>query len=315
MSELIVRTRDNKPNIIGITEVKPKANRYKPSTAEYSIPEVGNYKMFEKNIKSDEGRGLLMYVDSNLEATEITMKTEFQENIFIKVKLNQNDKLLVGLIYRTPSNSSKEYNDKLVNLMSEATDMGYSHILIMGDFNYPEINWETWNTKGDRPNSTENKFLEALQDNFLYQHTTKPTRWRGADTPHTLDLLITNEEEMISNLEYMSPLGKSDHCVLSFDFNCYVNIKRAPKIANLYNHGNYKDFIQELNKIDWHNKLNAENSIDKNWNYFLTILKELESRFVPTKTMTQIGKKRNVFPIDKKARELIRRKIFYPKKL
>ncbi|VDI15853.1 Hypothetical predicted protein [Mytilus galloprovincialis] len=99
----------------------------------------------------------------------------------------------------------------------------------MGDFNYPEINWETWNTKGDRPNSTENKFLEALQDNFLYQHTTKPTRWRGADTPHTLDLLITNEEEMISNLEYMSPLGKSDHCVLSFDFNCYVNIKRAPK--------------------------------------------------------------------------------------
>ncbi|XP_071123444.1 uncharacterized protein [Mytilus edulis] len=315
MSELIVRTRDNKPNIIGITEVKPKANRYKPSTAEYSIPEVGNYKMSEKNIKSDEGRGLLMYVDSNLEATGITMKTEFQENLSIKVKLNQNDKLLVGLIYRTPSNSSKEYNDKLVDLMSEATDMGYSHILIMGDFDYPEINWITWNTKGDRPNSTENKFLEALQDNFLYQHTTKPTRWRGADTPHTLDLLITNEEEMISNLEYMSPLGKGDHCVLSFDFNCYVNIKRAPKIANLYNHGNYKEFIQELNKIDWHIKLNAENSIDKNWNYFLTILKELESRFVPTKTMTQIGKKRNVFPIDKKTRELIRRKNILSKKI
>ncbi|CAG2193009.1 unnamed protein product [Mytilus edulis] len=39
MSELIVRTRDNKPNIIGITEVKPKANRYKPSTAEYSLQE------------------------------------------------------------------------------------------------------------------------------------------------------------------------------------------------------------------------------------------------------------------------------------
>ena len=38
MSELNVRTRDNKPNIIGtfITEVKPKANRYKLSTAEYS---------------------------------------------------------------------------------------------------------------------------------------------------------------------------------------------------------------------------------------------------------------------------------------
>jgi hypothetical protein len=29
MAELIVRTRDSKPNIIGITEVKPKLNRYK----------------------------------------------------------------------------------------------------------------------------------------------------------------------------------------------------------------------------------------------------------------------------------------------
>jgi hypothetical protein len=37
MAELIVRTRDNKPNIIGITEVKPKLNRYKPALAEFSL--------------------------------------------------------------------------------------------------------------------------------------------------------------------------------------------------------------------------------------------------------------------------------------
>ncbi|CAC5393388.1 unnamed protein product [Mytilus coruscus] len=68
----------------------------------------------------------------------------------------------------------------------------------MGDFNYPDIDWENWNTKGERSNNNENRFLESLQDNFLCQHTTKQIRWRGADTPHTLDLVITNEEEMIS---------------------------------------------------------------------------------------------------------------------
>jgi hypothetical protein len=50
MAELIARTRDSKPNIIGITEVKPKLNRYKPALAEFSLTEVGSYKMFEKHI-------------------------------------------------------------------------------------------------------------------------------------------------------------------------------------------------------------------------------------------------------------------------
>jgi hypothetical protein len=43
-----------------------------------------------------------------------------------------------------------------------------------------------------------------------------PTRWRGSDTPHILDLIITNEENMISDIEYQSPLGKSDHCMMKF---------------------------------------------------------------------------------------------------
>ncbi|CAG2203305.1 unnamed protein product [Mytilus edulis] len=272
LSELIVRARDNKPNIIGITEVKPKVNRYKPSKAEYSLPEVGNYKMYEKNLETDEGRGLLLYIDSNLESTEVNMEAQFQENIFIKIKLNQNDKLLIGLIYRSPSNNTKEYNDKLTELISEATQKGFSHILIMGDFNYPAIDWEIWNTKGENVNSIENRFLESIQENFLFQHTTKPTRWRGTDTPHTLDLILTNEEEMINNLEYMSPLGKSDHCVLSFDYNCYINIKNKPRIAKL-------------------------------------------TKIRTNKKMTQIGKKKNAFPVEKKTRELIKRKNILSKKI
>ena len=46
----------------------------------------------------------------------------------------------------------------------------------MGDFNYPDIDWDTWNSKGDTTDSIEYKFVEYLQDNFLYQHITKPTR-------------------------------------------------------------------------------------------------------------------------------------------
>ncbi|VDI14276.1 Hypothetical predicted protein [Mytilus galloprovincialis] len=94
----------------------------------------------------------------------------------------------------------------------------------------------------------------------------------------------------------MSPLEKSDHCVLSFDYNCYINIKNKPRIAKLYDHGNYHDFKLELDKINWQEEIKDDFSVDTNWKYFLTTLNELEQRFVPTKKITQIWKKKNAFP-------------------
>jgi hypothetical protein len=43
----------------------------------------------------------------------------------------------------------------------------------MGNFIYPYIDWEIWNTKGDNTNSHEYKFAETIEDNFIYQHTRK----------------------------------------------------------------------------------------------------------------------------------------------
>ena len=161
MAELIVRTRDSKPNIIGITEVKPKLNRYKPALAEFSLTEVGSYKMFEKNIDTEEGRGLIIYIDNKLEATETHMETNFQENLFVKIKLNQTDKLLVGLVYRSPSNRTSEYNDKLCSLISEATSKGYSHIQCSLDKPPPSVQSVVWryNEFGDKLRDIENRKL------------------------------------------------------------------------------------------------------------------------------------------------------------
>ncbi|CAC5386629.1 unnamed protein product [Mytilus coruscus] len=158
LPELIVRTRDDKPKIIGITEVKPKNNRYKPGISEYSLADVSDYNMFGN-----------------------------------------------------------------------------------------------------------------LQENFLFQHVTRPTRWRGTNTPHTLDLILTNEENMISNLEYQSPLGKSDHCTMKFDFSCYTNIKSKPKIIKLFSRGNYIKIKEELDNIKWSELLQKENDINENWRSVLRV--------------------------------------------
>ena len=46
--------------------------------------------------------------------------------------------------------------------------------------------------------------------------------------------------------------------------------------------------------------LSETNNIDTNWSTFLTILRDLEHRFIPTKTINMNGRRRNTFPIDKK---------------
>ena len=40
----------------------------------------------------------------------------------------------------------------------------------MGDYNFPDIDWNSWNSPGESTESNEFKFIENLQENFLFQH-------------------------------------------------------------------------------------------------------------------------------------------------
>ena len=95
-----------------------------------------------------------------------------------------------------------------------------SHLLLVGDFNYSDINWETFtvNTSSSDPKSSED-FLEVLSTCTLHQHVSEPTRFKHGVSPSLLDLVITNEEGMISDLSDLPTLGKSDHLSLQFTFN------------------------------------------------------------------------------------------------
>jgi hypothetical protein len=240
--------------------------------------------MFAKNIDREEGRGILLYINNIFGASEVEMDTTFEENLFVKIKLNNNDKLLIGIIYRSPPNKNMEHHNQLRKLIQEASNTHFSHILIMGDFNYPNIDWENCNSNGDSTESIEYKFIGNLQDGFLFQHIKINTRWRGTNSPHILDLIITNEEPMISDLECTSPLGKSDHCILSFNYNCYINIMANPRKQRSYNKGNYPDVMNELEQKDWSSILSESEVIDTNWKKFADILRPLQDKCILKKS-------------------------------
>jgi hypothetical protein len=87
---------------------------------------------------------------------------------------------------------------------------------------------------------------------------------------------------MISDIEYQSPLGKSDHCMMKFDYNCYTMAKNKGRVTKLYNRAKFKEFSEELEKIDWENELSDKNDININWNSFLSTMRRLEDKFIHT---------------------------------
>ena len=65
-------------------------------------------------------------------------------------------------------------------------------------------------------NNYTEAFVETIQGMFLYQDVYEPTRYRPNTTPHVLDLILTNEENMVNDLQYLPGLGLSDHVCLKF---------------------------------------------------------------------------------------------------
>ena len=73
------------------------------------------------------------------------------------------------------------------------------------------------------------------------------TRHRVNNNPSRLDLIFTNEEEMIDNITSEAPVGLSDHVGISFELVLSTNIIRQSHEANTLNFG--KSDIEQMNVV------------------------------------------------------------------
>ena len=190
-------------------------------------------------IERKKGGGTLLYVSKKLgqracrPLNETTNDKHFRSNVWCWVTpTNNSKKMLVGSIYRSP-NSSRENNRLLLEQLERANDIaGENRVLIMGDFNIPDIDWINMDVKVGAA-KIDRDIYKKMQDCFLYQHVTKPTRFRG-NSSSTLDLIFTKEEEDVKNIQVLQPLGKSDHGIVVGDFVCEWKNKIKPRKNRMY---------------------------------------------------------------------------------
>ena len=196
------------PEIIGINEVKPKTKKVQYNPAEYDVDPNKLYDKWDNNLDNEVGRGQILMVKKSLKSKQVYMNSSFSEGLFAEIKLRNHDRLIVALIYRSESEGNI-MADELNKLICELNSKGYTHILIMGDFNYRNIDWFSMSSTVQ----IENKFIDCISEAYLTQHIDEPTRWRGSDNPSLIDLVITNEEDMVYDIEYQGPLGNSNDVI------------------------------------------------------------------------------------------------------
>ena len=174
---------------IGITEKWTK-----PDTRDAEFGLAG-YEMFRKDrlVKRGGGGGVVMlYFKEHIQIYEIQNEAEagFSEAIWCNLE-SQGSKIIVGVVYRCPS----------IRLHKVITHASRGECLIMGDFNHPDIRWNSLDSSNESA-----KFLLLVQNCFLPQHVLEPTRG-----DNVLDLILSSNKELVDNVTVVEPLGTSDH--------------------------------------------------------------------------------------------------------
>ena len=228
-------------------------------------------------------RGIVFYYRNHLIVDKLDLNFGFSEALFVKVINTQTlQHIFLLIVYRSPSSDS-DNNDKLLNVLLSLAGVYGPKLIIMEDFNFKYISWESLSSNVP----TEQKFVDCILDNYLTQHCQEFTRYRDGQQSSLLDLVLTQDDTIIGEVDYLAPLGISDHVTLTFRVNLLVeHIPTNTKKFHL-NAGDYDGMRQDLSFIDWNDLFNNCPGIDGMWNCFADKLRQLTRKFVPLRTMRE----------------------------
>ena len=278
INDLEVMNKLTKPNIICLTEVLPKNSILTYTEEMYTLH---GYTLVKSHLK---GRGICLYCNPSLKYNVIDIP-EFDEAVGCEFFSKDEEVLLVILCYRSP-NSSLNNDGKLLNLLSIMSTRHYNNIVILGDFNYKSINWQLKISNPVTPSTT--LFLEKINDLFLEQLVSEPTRFREGQRSNILDLVLCNDIYFIDSIDYCEPLGCSDHISMLI----YLNFEQNGSSFNskrMYYNGDYVSIKKYLGEINWNTELNLLNT-QQSWDLFNKTVDFAIDKFIPLCDKPRTGK-------------------------
>ena len=262
--ELEMYVLEEKFDIVGITETWLYSEI---SDSEMSIDGYTLLRNDRNDAEKHRGGGVALYVHNDLNCVhrDDLYEQNFPETVWCNISCN-GDNTLVGVCYRAP-NSMQINDEALYSLISRVSE---EVVVIMGDFNFPELDW-------GRPESINDShpFIECMSNNFLTQAVDEPTRLKNY-----LDLVLCSDPSLIDNVSVEEPFETSDHQIVTFNIAIKERVCKHNKQFYNYFKADYETMRQYARSKNWDSLIGI--SADEIWLILQEDLVEIRNKFVPS---------------------------------
>ncbi|XP_059826924.1 uncharacterized protein LOC132394603 [Hypanus sabinus] len=223
------------------------------------------------------GGGVALLVRENLMAVlwKDRLESSSREAIWVELKNGKGAVTLIGVYYRPP-NGARELEEQMCK---EIADICSKHkVVIVGDFNFPHVDWEAHSVKG----LDGLEFVKCVQDSFLQQYIEVPTR-DGA----VLDLLLGNAIGQLTDVCVGEHFGSSDHNSISFNIIMEKD-RTGPRVEIFdWRKANFEGMRRDLERVDWVKLFYGKDVIEK-WRSFKGEIMRVQNLYVPVRVKGKV---------------------------
>lgn len=234
--------------------------------------------MYRNDRNGSRGGGVLIAVHRGISCSVVNVDSD-TESLWLICRTNTVT-VLLGVCYRPPQtdpNFPCHLNNSIQKLTSAYPK---ARILLFGDFNYPNIDWQNIVTSTLSCHAEAKNFLDVCLNFNLTQLVAQPTRvTRGS--ANILDLILTNSPENLLSITYLPEI--SDHKVIHALFSFTSTKKQTTnKTIVLYDKGNYSAISEDLsNSFNQYESTFHTRSVHDNWLIFKDKVNHLSDMFIP----------------------------------
>ena len=235
---------------------------------------------FYRKDRNRHGGGVFLAIKNCYTSSALPETDKDCEIIWAQVALQGEKHMYLGSFYRPPD--TKE--DKIAHLKSSITSLPKSAdqklVNLAGDFNAPDIDWETGTIKESNKTNLYQEILNTSNDCGITQIQKEPTREKNV-----LDLFFTNNTSLVKSTNVIP--GISDHEMVIIDSDIRPKLAKPPKRkVYKYRNANWDEIKKGI--IDFNTdfltstEFNSR-SVNDNWTMFKHQMTKIMDKFIPSK--------------------------------
>ena len=200
-----------------------------------------NYVCATRKDRSLHGGGVMIAVKCNLVVEEVELVDISCEVTWARITLTYNSPRFIGAYYRPPSDgvdSLEELDKSLSQLMQMTKNNSRATVVLGGDFNACEINWDTCTVSETTKRLVREKTLDIFGNYSITQLQRDPTR-EGA----FIDLIGTNKPNLVKRVNTIPGIYDHDIIVLDADLKA-ERTKKTPHKVYQWDNANWEQMKQ-----------------------------------------------------------------------